>query len=385
MLSKKLTLIACLLCGIVACAPSAIADAGYALIQPVTVNAAGHSISLPAGQSVSVISISNGTAWIQVTLPDGKASGAQLPAACLQAKPSAPATVADPSAATAKAGVAPAPSVAPTPRVPAPIAAAPIVPVPATAQSLLKPGWNTIQLAALPAPTHKPKWFPYGFDPAKETFNIYIPSGYDPKIPCGVLGWTNPSDGVGIPKQFEPLFDEFRLIAVAAQGCGNNQPSERRAGLLVSAILELSKMTAIDQRRLVLSGLSGGGRLSALGGFVHPEIFCGAISWCGGNYYKDYPDSSKANYLHFGIPNSHKIKDAVTTQNVSDARKNVKFVLVTGSKDFNLSDSHDIENVMKKDHFQVLLIEEPDLGHAVGSTATMRQALEFVLGKPQQH
>ena len=246
----------------------------------------------------------------------------------------------------------------------------------------LKLGWNTVQLESLPKPEIKPAWFDYQFDPTKEKFVVYIPKNYDPKKTYGVLGWTSSGDGLGIPKLFEPLLDEFHLIAINAEHCGNTQLSQRRAGLLVSGILELSKTLPIDKQRLMLSGISGGGRLSALGGFVHPDFFCGAISWCGGNFYKDYPDSQKKNWVTFGITHDHKIPNAVTTQNVSDARSHVHFVLITGEKDSNYSDSHDIEKAMKKEGFQVLLINEPGLGHAVGSLASMRQALVYVLGEP---
>ena len=246
----------------------------------------------------------------------------------------------------------------------------------------LKLGWNTVQLESLPKPEIKPTWFDYQFDPTKEKFVVYIPKNYDPKKTYGVLGWTSSGDGLGIPKLFEPLLDEFHLIAINAEHCGNNQLPQRRAGLLVSGILELSKTLPIDKQRLLLSGISGGGRLSALGGFVHPEFFCGSISWCGGNFYKDYPDSQKKNLVTFGITHDHKIPNAVTTQNVSDARSHVHFVLITGEKDFNYSDSYDIEKAMKKEGFQVLLIDEPGLGHAVGSLASMRQALVYVLGEP---
>ena len=130
----------------------------------------------------------------------------------------------------------------------------------------------------------------------------------------------------------------------------------------------------------MLSGFSGGGRLSALGGFVHPEIFCGAISWCGGNFYKDYPDSSRPGYISFGI--NHGAGKLVSPQDVVEAKRNVKFVLLTGPKDMNLTDSHDIQAAMKKEGFRVSLIEEPGLGHQAGSADTMRQALVLVLGEP---
>ncbi|MCX6966859.1 MAG: hypothetical protein NTZ46_03605 [Verrucomicrobia bacterium] len=340
------------------------ATPGYVTASPVSVNISGRRVQWSAGESVAVIGIANGMAMVRVALPDGSLSVAQIPAASLRQKATSPLPVAV-SASPAQASQTPQPTAALPPQ-----------------QTLLKPGWNLVQFQALPTPLKKPKWFDYNFDPAKEKFNIYVPASYDPQKPCGVVGWTNPGDGALIPKQFQPLFDEFRLIAIAAESCGNKQKSERRAGLLVSAILQLSTTMAIDRRRVLLSGMSGGGRLSALGGFVHPEFFCGAISWCGGNFYKDYPNSEKPGFVVYGIAHAHQIDNAVTAENVEEAKKKVKFVLLTGSKDFNRIDSRDIETAMQKEHFQVLLIEEPGLGHSVGSAATMRKGLEFVLGSP---
>lgn len=270
---------------------------------------------------------------------------------------------------------APTPQPTPTPTTAPPPPSAPLVP--------LNPGWNTVQFPKLPAPPEKPKWFRYDFEPAAEKFLIYLPKDHDPAKPCGVLGWTNPGDQLVIPKKFEPLFDEFNLIAISAERCGNKQDSDRRAGLLVSGILALSECVRIDRERIVLSGFSGGGRLSALGCFVHPEFFRGAVSWCGGNFYKDYPNLKKENYVQYGIPRAHNIPDAVTAKNVSEARRKIRFVLITGEKDSNYDDSHFIEAAMKEDRFQVQLIDEPGLGHAVGSPESMRRGLEYVLGKPQ--
>ncbi len=253
------------------------------------------------------------------------------------------------------------------------------VPTPKAPLVQLSPGWNTVKFPKLPAPPEKPKWFPYDFQPDQETFLIYLPKNHSG--PYGVLGWTNPGDQLAIPKKFEPLFEEFGIVAITAERCGNKQVSERRAGLLVSGMMALSECVRINRERVVLSGLSGGGRLSALGCFVHPEFFTGAVSWCGGNFHKDYPDLEKENYVHYGIAKSHNNPDAVTAKNVSDARRKIRFVMVTGEKDFNYKDSHSIEAAMKKDGFNVQLIDEPGLGHTVGSVESMRRALDYVLGE----
>ncbi len=238
-------------------------------------------------------------------------------------------------------------------------------------------GWKTLQFDELPVPKIKPRWFSYKFDVKKEKFLIYVPKTYRANQPCGVLGWINPEDDLEAPKKFESLFDEFRLIVVTAEGCGNTQWMERRVGLLVSAAMELSETMAIDPKRRILSGVSGGGRAAALGGFVHPEFWSGVISWCGGNYYKDYPVAGHPELVHHGI--NHSSANAVTSDNVTGARKAVRFVLLTGAQDFNLDESRDLETALKNDGISALLIEETGLGHAVGSEKNMRKAIEFIL------
>src|SRR5207253_1864144 len=138
-----------------------------------------------------------------------------------------------------------------------------------------------LQFEKLPAPEKKPRWFKYDFDPQKEYFQIYIPKTYRPDHPSGVLGWANANDKSDAPRKFESLYDEFNLIVITAENCGNKKNADRRIGLLVSASLELAKTYSIDPKRRILSGFSGGGRVSALGCFVHPEFWSGVISWCG--------------------------------------------------------------------------------------------------------
>lgn len=246
-----------------------------------------------------------------------------------------------------------------------------------------QPGWKTVSFPELPAPKSKPAWMKFGFRPEKESFEIYIPRTLQPDKPAGALGWIDPTDDGVTPHKFETLFDEFQLVAISAKRCGNNEQTDRRIGLLVSGLLALNKMITINGQRCVLSGLSGGGRAAATGCFALPEFWRGAISWCGGNYYEDYPTSKQPGKLTVGI--NHYKPERISPELVTTAKRNCNFALITGPRDMNLENSRDIETVMKKNDIKVMLIEEPGLGHAVGSEESMRQALEFVLGKSLVH
>ena len=246
----------------------------------------------------------------------------------------------------------------------------------------VRTGWMRIHFAALPVPEVKPAWFPYNFDPREESFELFIPPDR-PEEPYGVLGWTNPFDAAGAPRKFEPLLVEHHLIAVSGDRCGNDQGFDRRVGLLTSALLQLEKTLAIDRSRCILSGFSGGGRTSATGCFVHPDIWRGAISWAGGNYYKAYSVPMPVGATSPGINDYYK--NGVTSENVKLARRNVRFVLITGSGDFNLNDSRGIYRALRQDGFQALLVEDPGMSHEVGSVQSMKEALEFVLAPKADH
>lgn len=239
----------------------------------------------------------------------------------------------------------------------------------AAAEQRLAPGWQKLRFPQMPG----------------EQFEVYVPKSVRPGKPCGVFVWISPFNalvplshlhGVG---RFEPLYEEFNLIAVTAANSGNNQPTDRRLNLAVGAVAGLAKIQPIDRRRAVLSGLSGGGRIAAIGGFVQPEIWAGVISWCGSRFYKNFPISAGSNHPGTGI-NTPQNPNLVTPELVQKARAHVKFVLLTGAKDFNRDESMDIWRAMTDEKFQAKFIQETGLGHDVGSVETMRRALEFVLG-----
>jgi poly(3-hydroxybutyrate) depolymerase len=54
-------------------------------------------------------------------------------------------------------------------------------------------------------------------------------------------------------------WDKRKFIYIAAQGDGNDQYSNRRMGLAVSAL----EMNRIDPNRLYAAGFSGGARMAA--------------------------------------------------------------------------------------------------------------------------
>jgi hypothetical protein len=246
-------------------------------------------------------------------------------------------------------------------------------------QQKTKTGWMTIQLPDLSGPEQKQKNISYNYDPKKEIFEIYIPPEYDGTTPYGVMGWINPDDGPTIPRQFEQLFQKYRLIAISAAKIGNNQDPARRIGILECAITQLSKSMNLNPKEYFISGYSGGGRTSGMACFLHPEFWKAAISWVGGTFYKAYSRPMPVGSSSPGINDWNP--GFVTTDLVKKAKENCIFVLITGSRDKNLNDSRGIYRAFKNENFQALLIEEPNLGHDVGSAESMEQGFTFIFEK----
>ncbi len=238
-------------------------------------------------------------------------------------------------------------------------------------------GWIQVRLPELTPPQHRQKILWYEFDAKTEVFEVYIPPNYDSSKQYGVLAWINPNDTATIPRWFEPLFEEFQLIAVSAAKIGNQQDPARRIGLMECVITQLSKDLNINSRKHFVSGWSGGGRTSGMACFLHPQFWKGAISWVGGSFYKSYPRPMPVGSSSPGINDWNP--GAVTNELVKLAKENARFVLITGSRDFNLNDSRGIYRAMKKENFESLLIEEPGLDHNVGSIESMREGLRFLM------
>jgi predicted esterase len=240
-----------------------------------------------------------------------------------------------------------------------------------------KTGWLKIQLPALPAPENQAERIQYNYDPKQEFFEIFIPSGYTGAEKYGVLGWVSPDNDANIPKHFESLLNDFKLISITAAQSGNNQDPARRIGLLECAITQLSKTLNLDYDRIIMSGYSGGGRTSAMACFAHSEFWHGAISWVGGNFYKKYSVPMPVGASSPGI--NDWIPGMISDDQVKASRQTARFVLITGSKDKNLHDSRGIYRALRNENFKAMLIEEPGLAHEIGTAESMRKALDFVL------
>ena len=127
----------------------------------------------------------------------------------------------------------------------------------------------------------------------------------------------------------------------------------------------------ITPRRVYISGLSGGGRVASMVGVAYADVFAGTFPIVGANFYKPMPAPG-------GRHSPPSFAPAGTI--LAEAKKRNRFVLLTGSKDFNRENTKDVyRRGFKAEGFRhVLYLEVPDMGHALPSGEWFAQGLDFL-------
>ena len=128
----------------------------------------------------------------------------------------------------------------------------------------------------------------------------------------------------------------------------------------------------IDTNRVLVGGFSGGARIASFLAFAHPELFAGVLAICGVGFIRKV-DRVKATrtdeYGYFTIDARH----------TAAAKERVRFVLVTGSKDFRYGNIQDIyEGGYVKDGYHAKLLDVPGMAHTLCPAMTLRDGLAFL-------
>jgi hypothetical protein len=175
-----------------------------------------------------------------------------------------------------------------------------------------------------------------------------------------------------VPPGWANVLQERNLIFIAPQNAGNKQPTSRRAGLAILAATKLLEMAKLDTNRVYASGFSGGARVASYVSFLRPSLFSGVFAVCGVDFPRKVPRVNAAKEDDYGY-------FSPGDQRMDDAKKNVKFVLVTGSKDFRHGNILDIyTGGFRKDDYAVKLIDVPGMDHEICSQNALSQGVAFL-------
>jgi hypothetical protein len=226
---------------------------------------------------------------------------------------------------------------------------------------------------ALPNIGEKASGFEWSFNLSQEKFFISVPISYAGHQPFGVFVFISPSDEcTAVPPGWGTVLQQKNLIFIAPQNAGNNQPTSRRAGLAVLAASKLLEMAKLDTNRVYAAGFSGGARVASYVSFLRPTLFSGVFAVCGVDFPRKVPRVNATKEDDYGY-------FSLGEQQMNETKKNVKFVLVTGSKDFRHGNILDIyAGGFRKDDYAVKLIDVPEMDHAICSPNALSQGIVFL-------
>jgi hypothetical protein len=212
---------------------------------------------------------------------------------------------------------------------------------------------------------------PPAYDIATEKFRVWVPREYAHDRAWGLFVWVDAGDTPRIPEEWEKILSEHKLLAIAAYRSGNRRNTASRMQLAVDAAFNMRRRFNITPRRVYISGVSGGGRIASMVGVAYADVFSGTFPIVGANFYKPVPASGGRHYPPSFAPVSSIL---------ADAKKRNRFVLLTGSKDFNRENTKDVyRRGFKAEGFRhVLYLEVPDMGHAVPAGDWFAKGLDFL-------
>jgi dienelactone hydrolase len=241
------------------------------------------------------------------------------------------------------------------------------------------PGRHVIRFAesAVQSGTEEVKWRlhsvenPGAFEIAKEKFQLVVPKEYRAEESWGLFVWISANHAASVPAEWEAVLAAKKLLFVGALQSGNPRDLFDRVRMAVDAGVGMRKRYRIDERRVYVSGFSGGGRVASMVGVAFADVFAGAMPFMGVNFYTDLPMPGGKTYGPTYIPDDDVL---------AIAKKRCRFALMTAEKDFNRAEIHAaLEHGFRKEGFaSVVCLEAPGIGHAMPPAKWLEQGLDFL-------
>ena len=208
------------------------------------------------------------------------------------------------------------------------------------------------------------------YDLSQESFVLRVPESVGERKP-GVLAFISPGNSGDIPEPFEPLLDKHHLIWVAANKVSNKRPLWSRIALTLDGIHNVRSRYEIDEDRVYVAGVSGGGRTASFMGVCFADLIDGGLYIIGTDFYRIMPATND--------PGKYwpKAYDMPPVKILSLAKKRSRHVMLNGDSDINRFQSQAIVKQMKREHFEhVDYLEAPGVGHRLPGTEWVEKALE---------
>lgn len=204
---------------------------------------------------------------------------------------------------------------------------------------------------------------------ANERLHVRVPTTLDPYRPAGLLVWISASPTGDLPYQLGAACDELGLICIGAANAGNDRLTVERMQLALDGVATALARYHIDETRIYVAGISGGGRVASVMAACFPDIFKGSAPVIGLNIYRRVnledgthikPQFSKPTGTMFRLFREHRM------------------AVVTGSDDFNGPHIRPAVELLDRDGVDVRLFDYEGVDHRMPSSERMLEVLRWM-------
>ena len=196
-----------------------------------------------------------------------------------------------------------------------------------------------------------------------ETMTVYCPQNWDGKAKLGIYLNISAGNGpIAVKKDYTEVLDSLNMLYASPSGTSNAQADMRRAALTLDTLATLRKQYPIDETRIFVGGISGGGALSTLMAVHYPEFRASICQvrnfYLGGEFCTPYLKPADISAI---------------------ARRKQAYVFVSGPGDMNYNSIKASLPAWKGYHIESAFVENDLPGHVGASGKALKEAIDWAL------
>jgi hypothetical protein len=203
-----------------------------------------------------------------------------------------------------------------------------------------------------------------------EKFFARVPQTYDARHPAGLLVYMDPMPTGRPPQPLIQALDKYGFFCISPAAAGNDRFATERLQLALDAVSTARRRWNIDPRRIYITGISGGGKMSSESLICFPDIYTGAVSIVGLSWWENIPTGEGAKMwpAEFSKPTGKRLE--LLLQH--------RLAAVTGSNDFNHPPVTAGVKFYERNRVKIRLFDIEGMGHECPSAAAFAEQLGWV-------
>jgi hypothetical protein len=204
-----------------------------------------------------------------------------------------------------------------------------------------------------------------------EQFIVRLPNGFDAQRSYGLLVWVNAGTSTDLPDAFSEWLDKKGFVCIGAFNIGNSRPAADRYQLAHDMVQTAKTRFLIDDERVYVTGISGGGRVSSHLWMGWPETFTGAAPIVGLGFFERVP-AANGKYFPPDFDKPEEPQFSICLKR--------PLAVMSGPKDFNYDFIKPCVEIIRIHGFEARLFESPEMGHELPTAEMFTGAMNWVDG-----